>query len=324
MNAPHDIKVAVLDDYQQVAMRMGDWSSLPDHVEVTTFADHVAEPEQLAERLADFDVLCVMRERTPLPASLLERLPKLRLVVTTGQRNRSIDLAAAHRLGILVANTGYIGHPTVDLAWALILASARNIVEENASLRAGGWQCGLGVDLYGKTLGILGLGRVGSRMSIIAQAFGMNVVAWSQNLTAERASEVGATLVTKEQLLAQADILTIHLVLSDRTRGLVAAPDLALMKPSALLVNASRGPIVVEADLIAALETRRIRAAALDVFATEPLPLDHPFRRMPNVLATPHVGYVSEAQYRTFYGDTVKHVRAWVEGRQPDSLLQPA
>lgn len=323
MNAQKKFKVAVLDDYQKVAMRMADWSSLPSYVEVTTFSDHVSDQEQLVERLFDFEVLCVMRERTPLPATLLDRLPNLRLIITTGQRNRSIDLSAAHKHGILVANTGYIGHPTVELTWALILTRARNIIEESASVRDGGWQRSLGLDLQGKTLGILGLGRVGSKISLIAQAFGMNVIAWSQNLTRERANEFGATLVSKQQLFAEADILTIHLILSERTRGLVAAPDLALMKPTAELVNASRGPIVVEEDLISALENKRIRGAALDVFSTEPLPLDHPFRHLPNVLATPHVGYVSEEQYRLFYGDTVKHIRAWAEGKIPDSLLQP-
>jgi phosphoglycerate dehydrogenase-like enzyme len=321
---PTPINVAILDDYQNVALKMADWSSLPSHVKLTAFSDHVSDPEALVQRLAAFDVLCVMRERTPLPASLIERLPKLRLIITTGQRNRSIDLAAAQRRGILVANTGYIGHPTVELAWALILASARNIVKESAAVRAGGWQCDIGVDLQGKTLAILGLGRVGSRMSAIAQAFGMNVIAWSQNLTAERAMDCGATLVSKEQLFAEADFLTIHLILSDRTRGLVSSRDLALMKSTALLVNTSRGPIVVESDLIDALKNQRIRGAAVDVYSTEPLPVDHPLRRMPNVLATPHIGYVSEAQYRTFYGDTVKHLQAWAEGCEPDSLITQA
>jgi phosphoglycerate dehydrogenase-like enzyme len=324
LDARTKIKVAILDDYQRVALKMADWSALPSHVEVTAFDDTLTDEQQVVDRFVDFDVLCVMRERTPLPASLLARLPRLRLIVTTGQRNRSIDLAAAHARGIVVANTGYIGHPTVDLTWALLLAGARNIVEEHASLRAGGWQCNVGLDLYGKTLAVLGLGRVGSKVAQIAKAFGMNVVAWSQNLTQERASEAGVTLLSKEQLFAQADFLTIHLVLGDRTRGLVSARELALMKPSAQLVNTSRGPIVVEADLIAALERKAIRCAALDVFAVEPLPSDHPFRSMPNVLATPHVGYVTEAQYRTFYGDSLRHVAAWVDGKEPDMLLQAA
>jgi phosphoglycerate dehydrogenase-like enzyme len=256
-----------------------------------------------------------MRERTPLPAAVLERLPRLKLIVSTGPRNRSIDMEAARRLGVAVANTGYSSAPTIEFTWALILASARHVVTENGALRSGQWQQTLGNDLKGRTLGVLGLGNIGSQVAAIGRAFGMRVIAWSENLTQEHAQAAGVTWVAKDELFAQADILTIHLVLSGRTTGLVGARELALMKPTAHLVNTSRGPIVVEHDLIAALTSGRLAAAALDVFAVEPLPADHAFRRLPNVLATPHLGYVSEAQYRTFYGDTLENIRAWVHGR---------
>jgi phosphoglycerate dehydrogenase-like enzyme len=307
--------IAVLDDYQGVALQMADWSSLGERAEVTVFREPLSDPDRVVQTLAPFEVVCVMRERTPLPASVLERLPRLRLIVSTGPRNRSIDTEAARRLGVAVANTGYSSTPTIEFTWALILASARHIAIENAALRNGQWQQRVGNELKGRTLGVLGLGNIGAQVAAIGAAFGMRVIAWSENLTRESASAAGATWVSKDELFALSDIVTIHMVLSHRTVGLVSARELALMKPTAHLVNTSRGPIVVEDDLIAALTSGRIAAAALDVFAVEPLPADHPFRRLPNVLATPHLGYVSDALYRTFYGDTVENIRAWLEGR---------
>ncbi len=308
------LNVAVLDDYQNVAFSFADWSQLGERAIVTVFNDHISDPEALIARLAPFDVLCVMRERTPLPRAIIEQLPRLKLIVSTGRRNASIDAAAAAERGIPVANTGYSSAPTIELTWALILASLRHVAAENASLRAGGWQRAIGGDLRGATLSVLGLGNIGAEVARIGLAFGMNVIAWSQNLTREKASAAGARLVSKDELFEQADILTIHLVLSARSRGLVGAADLARMKPTARLINTSRGPIVDEAALIAALAARDIAGAAIDVFDQEPLSLDHPFRSMDNVLATPHIGYVSEEVYRKFYGDTVAAVRAFLDG----------
>jgi phosphoglycerate dehydrogenase-like enzyme len=308
------LNVAVLDDYQNVALRMADWSQLGDRAMVTIFNDHISSPEALVARLTPFDVLCVMRERTPLPRAIIEWLPRLKLIVSTGRRNASIDAAAAAERGIPVAATGYASTPTIELTWALILASVRHVASENASLRAGGWQRAIGGDLRGKTLGVLGLGNIGAEVARIGLAFGMSVIAWSQNLTQEKASAAGARLVSKDDLFRQSDIVTIHLVLSARSRGLIGAADLALMKPTARLINTSRGPIVDEAALIGALAARNIAGAAIDVFDQEPLSPTHPFRSMDNVLATPHIGYVSEDLYRKFYGDTVAAVRAFLDG----------
>jgi phosphoglycerate dehydrogenase-like enzyme len=254
-----------------------------------------------------------MRERTPLPGAILERLPRLKLIASTAFRNASIDVAAATERGITVVHTGYDSSPTVELTWALILASARHIAAENASLRSGGWQRQIGDGLRGKTLGILGLGNIGSQVARVGLAFGMQVIAWSQNLTREQAEAQGAHLVSKENLFRQADFVAIHLVLSRRTKGLVGAAELAAMKPSARLVNTSRGPIVEEAALIEALREHKIAGAAIDVFDVEPLPRDHPYRSLENALATPHIGYVSRELYRTFYGDTVKNIAAWLD-----------
>jgi phosphoglycerate dehydrogenase-like enzyme len=305
-------RIAILDDYQNVALEAADWSSLRNRTDVTVFNDHLSDTEEIVARLSPFDVVCVMRERTPLSRDILMRLPKLKLIASTGSRNGSIDLAAAAEYGIEVTHTRYDSSPTIELTWALILASARNVVTENASLRLGGWQSTLGSGLRGKTLGILGLGNVGSAVARIALAFGMDVIAWSENLTPELAKSHGARWVSKEELFRQSDILTIHLVLSDRTRGLVGAPELRLMKKSARLVNTSRGPIIQEADLLEALREGRIAGAALDVFDIEPLPQDHPFRRLENVLATPHIGFVSRELYLTFYQDTVDSIAKWL------------
>jgi phosphoglycerate dehydrogenase-like enzyme len=306
-------RIAVLDDYQSVALESADWSVLRDRAEIAVFQDHLADPDAVVERLLPFDVVCVMRERTPLSRSVIERLPNLKLIASTGPVNASIDVAAASHHGIAVAHTGYRPDPTIELTWALILASTRNIITENNSIRSGGWQQTVGMDLRGNTLGVLGLGRIGSQVARIGSAFGMNLVAWSQNLTPEAAKAAGATLVSKEQLFEQADILTIHLVLSSRTRGLVGLSDLGRMKSTARLINASRGPIVDEQALITVLKNRQISGAAVDVFDIEPLPPSHPFRTLDNLLATPHIGYVSQGLYKTFYEDTVSNIRKWLD-----------
>ncbi len=309
------VKIAVLDDYQRVALDMADWSRVQVLAKVDVYGDHLAEPDAVVQRLQPYDVVCVMRERTPLRRLVLERLPNLKLICSTGKRNASIDADAAAARGIEVVHTGYASTPTIEHAWALILASARHIVTENASLRTGGWQLSLGEDLAGKTLGILGLGSIGSQVAKIGLAFGMNVIAWSQNLTPQSAAAAGARWVSKEDLLRTADIVSIHLVLSQRTTGLIGADEFALMKTSARLINTSRGPIVDEAALIDALVTRRIAGAAIDVFDTEPLPLDHPYRHIDHLLATPHIGYVSRNLYERFYGDTVVNILHWLESR---------
>jgi len=308
------IAIAILDDYQHVALEMADWSSVAARAAITVFDDHLADPDRVVERLRPFDVVCVMRERTPLPRAILDRLPRLKLIASTAGRNASIDLAAAAERKIEVVHTGYDSSSTIELTWALILASARNLAGENASLRAGGWQRGIGDGLRGKTLGVLGLGNIGSAVARIGLAFGLEVIAWSQNLTAEKAAAQAVRLVSKDELFRQADILTIHLVLSPRTRGLVGAAELGSMKPSARLVNTSRGPIVEEAALIEALRQRRIAGAAIDVFDVEPLPPGHPFRSLENVLATPHIGYVTAATYRAAYPQIVEDISAWRAG----------
>jgi phosphoglycerate dehydrogenase-like enzyme len=306
------VRIAVLDDYQNVALSMADWSVLDGQADVTVFNDHVSDTDAIVARLLPFEVVCVMRERTPMSRAVIERLPKLRLIASTAMRNASINLEAAAERDIKVVHTGYSSNPTIELTWALILASVRNLVAENASLRGGGWQRLIGDDLAGQTLGLLGLGNIGGAVARIAKAFGMEVLAWSQNLTADRAAEAGARLVAKDELFRQSDIISVHLVLSGRTRGLVSVKELALMKPTARLVNTSRGPIVVEADLISVLEAGKIAGAAIDVFDREPLPPDHPFRTLPNLLATPHIGYVSRGLYARFYQDTVNNVRQWL------------
>lgn len=307
------MKVAILDDYQNVALELADWSGVRRHAEITVFSDHLADPSAVVERLRPFEVVCAMRERTPLPSDILKQLPNLRLIASTGPRNASIDTQTATDLGIAVTPTGYDATPTIEFAWSLILASMRGIDREAASLRAGGWQTGLGSNLRGKSLGIVGLGNIGKEVARIGLAFGMKVIAWSQNLTKETASAAGATLVDKQTLFREADVVTVHLVLSGRTRGLVGKPEFALMKPTARLVNTSRGPIVDEAALIEALRARRIAGAAVDVFDNEPLAPDHPFRKLENVLATPHIGYVTEDLYLTFYGDAAANITKWLE-----------
>jgi phosphoglycerate dehydrogenase-like enzyme len=307
------MKVAILDDYQNVALTMADWSRVESKAEVTVFTDHVSDPDAVVARLQPFDVLCVMRERTPLPRQILERLPRLKMIASTGPGNASIDQQAVRERNIHLTNTGYRSTPTIELTWALILAVMRNLVGEASSVRAGGWQTSVGQELSGKVLGVLGLGRIGSEIARIGAAFGMDVIAWSQNLTPERAQVAGATPVSKEELFARSDVLSIHLVLSERTRGLVGGAEIAAMKPTAWLVNTSRGPIVDEEALISALRSQSIAGAALDVFDTEPLPAGHALRTLPNVLATPHIGYVAEDLYRTFYGDAAVSIEKWLD-----------
>ena len=307
-------RVALLDDYQGVALRMADWKSLPAGTDVVAFSDHLADEGALATRLVDFDIVMAMRERTAFTRSLLERLPKLRLLITAGMRNASIDMKAAAERGVLVCGTAGLPYPTAELAWGLILGLMRRIPAEDRATREGRWQVSLGLGLNGKTLGVLGLGTLGSRVAKVGRAFEMEVLAWSQNLTRARAEEGGATLVAKDELLARSDIVSIHLVLSERTRGLLGARELGLMKRSAYLVNTSRGPIVDEAALIDALRNGIIAGAGLDVFDPEPLPADHPFRSLPNIVVTPHLGYVTEETYRVFYGHALEDVQAFLRG----------
>jgi phosphoglycerate dehydrogenase-like enzyme len=308
------MKVAVLDDYQGVALTFADWSPVTSQAEVVTFADHVDDESVLAERLQDVAVLVLMRERTPVTSTLLASLPALRLIVTTGQSNASIDVSAARARGVVVCGTGGYTEQTVELTWALILGLVRHIAEESIAVRSGTWQSTIGTDLFGKTLGIVGLGRIGSGVARVGAAFGMNVVAWSENLTAERGTAAGCLSVEKDELFRRSDIVSIHLVLSERSRGIVGRTELQSMKPSALLINTSRGPLVDEQALVDALSNGTIGGAGLDVFSKEPLPADHPFRSLPNVLATPHIGYVTAETYQLFYREIVEDITAFLHG----------
>ena len=308
------LRIAVLDDYQGVSDRYADWSTLPEPAEVTVFGDHLDDEDALVDRLEPFDVIVAMRERTPFPRTLLERLPNLQLLVTTGAKNASIDVAAAAERGIPVCGTGAHPSGTAELTWALILAVARHLPEETANVREGGWQTTVGTDLAGSRLGVVGLGRLGTRVARIGQAFEMDVVAWSQNLTDERAAEAGVRRVGEQELFRTSDVVTVHLQLSDRTRGLIGADELALMKPTAMLVNTSRGPIVDEQALVDALRNGRLRGAGVDVYDREPLPADHRLRSTPGLVATPHLGYVTEATYAVFFRGAVEDVAAWMRG----------
>ena len=315
-------KVAVLDDYQEVALQMADWKSLPSETEVVVFKNHLSDENDISKRLEQFEVVSAMRERTPFPKRLLEKLPNLKLLVTTGMRNASIDIPAASKLGITVCGTEGLGYPTAELTWGLIVSLARKISEENSSSRSGSWQTTLGIGLNGKTLGILGLGNLGSQVARIGNAFGMNVIAWSQNLTEERAIENGVTLVTFDDLMKNPDFLSIHTVLSERTRGLIGEKELNFMKPTAFLINTSRGPIVDEEALVQALREGVIAGAGLDVFDTEPLPCQHPFLTLPNTLITPHMGYVTVEGYKIFYSQTVECINQYLNGT-PVRVLNP-
>lgn len=308
------LHIAVIDDWQGVAQTVVDWSPLASIGLVSFLRDYPADTATLIERLARFDVICVMRERTRFDEALLLGLPNLKLLVTGGMRNAALDLATAKRLGVAVCGTDSYKHAAPELTWALLMALVRQIPSEAADLRNGGWQLGLGGDLHGKTLAVLGLGSIGEKVAKFGLAFGMQVIAWSENLTQERADQVGVQRVSKQQLFERADVLSVHLVLGERSRGLVDAQALAWMKPSALLINTARGPIVDETALVAALRAGRLAGAGLDVFDEEPLPLAHPFRQLPNVLATPHIGYVSHNNYQLFYSQMIEDIQHWHAG----------
>ncbi|MEU9156482.1 D-2-hydroxyacid dehydrogenase family protein [Streptomyces sp. NPDC048417] len=309
-------RCAVLDDFQNVASTYTDWSTLGDRVEVVSFTEHFASEDELAAALADFDFVVTLRERVPFPASLLNRLSRLKLLIASGMRNSVIDYAAAQAAGVTVCGTQSSSTPPLELTWALLLGLARGIVQENNALRNGGpWQSTVGADLDGRTLGLLGLGKIGSRVAQVGLAFGMKVTAWSQHLTEERADEVGVELAaSKEELLTNSDFVSVHLALGDRTRGLIGAPELALLKPTAYLINTSRAAIVDQDALLAVLHEGRIAGAGVDVFDMEPLPADHPMRTAPRLLATPHLGYVSRANYERYYGQAVEDIQAYLDG----------
>lgn len=311
------LRCAVIDDFQSVATTVVDWSPVTADVEVVSFTEHLATEDEAAAALVDFDIVVTLRERVPFPADLFARLPRLRLLVASGMRNSVIDFDAAKRHGVTVCGTASSSTPPVELTWALILGLARGIVPEAEALRTDGpWQSTLGADLHGRTLGLLGLGKIGGRVAQVGRAFGMEVLAWSQNLTKERTDEVGATLAaSKEDLLASSDFVSVHLALGDRTRGLIGAAELALMRPTAYLVNTSRAAIVDTDALLAALRAGAMAGAATDVFDIEPLPAGHPVRTAPRLLATPHLGYVSRANYETYYGQAVENIRAFLDGQ---------
>jgi phosphoglycerate dehydrogenase-like enzyme len=310
------IRAAILDDYQNVALKLADWSPIAKNVEVKVFNAPLGDDDAVIKALQGFAVVNMMRERTPFLRKVIEGLPDLKLLITTGARNASIDLKACAERGVTVCGTGVFGSPTAGIAIGLMLELTRYIGFENARLKAGGsWQVTIGQDLEGLTLGVLGLGKLGQRVSGVAKAFGMKVIAWSQNLTPEKAKEAGVDYVSKEDLFRQADIISVHLILSDRSRGLVGAKELGLMKKTGYLINTSRGPIVDEKALLAALQSKSIAGAGLDVFDIEPMPLDHPFRKLDNVVITPHLGYVSDQNYRKYYTGVVEDIRAWLDGK---------
>lgn len=306
-------RVTILDDYQNVALSSADWSAVAERFELDVVTEHLS-PQQLTERLAGSEVVVAMRERTAFPAQLFARLPALRLLVTTGMKNASIDLDAAAAHGVTVAGTRGEGNPVPELTIGMMIALTRHLAEEDAAIRAGGWQHTIGPALGGLTLGVLGLGRLGGPVADLARALGMRVIAWDRSITPERAEQHGARVVDKAALFRESDVLTIHLPLTESSRGLVGAQELALMKPGSYLINTSRGPIVDEAALLAALDEHRIAGAALDVFDPEPLPAGHPLRRSPNTLLVPHLGYVTTQQYARFYGDAVEDILAWDAG----------
>ena len=308
------MRVAVLDDYQHVATEMADWTQLPSDVTVTCFTDHEPEPTALAERLKGYEVVCIMRERTPFTREVFEKLPDMKLLVTTGMRNASVDMKAAADHGVTVCGTEGSSSATPELAFGLALSLARNIPNENAAMRQGRWQLSVGQGMQGRTMGMLGLGKLGTRVARYAQAFDMDVIAWSQNLTAEAAAEKGVRRVEKDELFQQSDFISVHLVLSERSRGIVGARELELMKPTAYLINTSRGPIVDENALAEALQAGTIAGAGIDTYSVEPIPKTSPFLDLPNTVLTPHLGYVTEETYRIFYGQTIENITAWIAG----------
>jgi phosphoglycerate dehydrogenase-like enzyme len=309
------LRCAILDDYINLTLRMADWSKIGDRVDVTVFTEPFASPEAAASALNDFEIICAMRERTPFPRGLFAALPNLKLLITSGMRNAAIDMDAAKDHQVVLCGTQWSRDPTAPLTMGLILELTRNIGRENARMHAGEpLQKFVGMEIEGKTLGVVGLGKLGAKVSGLAKAFGMNVIAWSPNLTPERCKEAGVGYATKEELFSTADIITIHVVLSQRSRGLVGAADLARMKPTAYLVNTARGPIVDEAALLEVLKARKIAGAAVDVFSVEPLPVDHPFRKLDNIVLTPHLGYVTEESFRAHYSQMVEGIDAWFKG----------
>jgi phosphoglycerate dehydrogenase-like enzyme len=315
------LPLALLDDYQDVARDLADWDRA--HVDVSRFTDHLDDEDSLVARLEPFEAIVAMRERTPFPASLLERLPRLRLLVTTGMNNASIDVEAAARLGVTVCGTRGMISPTAELTWGLIHALVRCIPAEDANLRRGGWQRTVGEGLEGRTLGLLGLGRIGARVAVVGKALGMDCIAWSQNLTADRAAEVGVTAVTKPELFERADVVSVHLRLSDRSRGLVGPEELSLLGVGGYLVNTSRAEIVDQHALLDALQRRSIAGAGLDVYADEPLPADNPLRELPNTVLTPHLGYVTRQNYELFYGEALEDVEAFLAGSPVRVITSP-
>ena len=309
------LRCAILDDYMNLALTIADWSKIGDRVDVTVFNEPFASPEAAASALKDFEIICAMRERTPFPRALFAALPKLKLLITSGMRNAAIDMEAAKERGVVVCGTQFGRDPTAPLTMGLILELTRNIGRENARMHAGEpLQKFVGIEIEGRTLGVIGLGKLGSKVSGLAKAFGMNVIAWSPNLTPERCQEVGVGYASKEELFATADIITVHMVLSQRSRGLVGREDLARMKPTGYLVNTARGPIVDETALLETLQERKIAGAAIDVFSVEPLPVDHPFRKLDNIVLTPHLGYVTEESFRNHYRQMVEGIDAWLKG----------
>ena len=309
------LRCAILDDYQNVALKFADWSSLKDQIDITVFDKPFASQDEAVRALQDFEIVCAMRERTPFPREMLTALPKLKLLLTSGMRNASFDLEAAKERGVTVCGTGGVGNATAGLTIGLMLELTRKIGFENARMHAGEqWQTTMGQDVEGMTLGVVGLGKLGTKVATIAKALGMNVIAWSQNLTPEACAAAGVAYASKDELFAAADIVTIHVILSKRTRGLITRDDLARMKLTSYLVNTARGPIVDEAALLDALQRKAIAGAGLDTFSVEPLPIDHPLRKLGNVVLTPHLGYVTENNYRRYYGDMVEDIAAWLSG----------
>jgi phosphoglycerate dehydrogenase-like enzyme len=317
-------KLAILDDYEDAARSTGVWERLAGKVDVQVFRDHLDKEAAVASRLSNFEMVFAMRERTPFPASLLERLPKLELIITSGMRNASIDIEAAQRQNVVVSGTPILPYPAAEHAWALLLALAKRVPQDDQRMRNGRWGEGLNLGLKGKTLGVIGLGKLGAQVARVGLAFDMNVVAWSTNLTKKRCKEVGVKLLSKEALLAESDFISIHLVLGERSRGLIGAAELALMKPTAFLVNTSRGPIVDEEALLAALRSGAIAGAGLDVFATEPLPASHSLRLQRNVVLTPHQGYVTKENFEGFHETAAVIVESWLDGRAANILTPPA
>lgn len=308
-------RIAVLDDYQGVALKMADWSRLLAAHQVTVFDRPFANTEAARQALADFEILAIMRERTAFPRSTFAALPNLKLLVTTGHRNAAVDMQAAADHGVVVCGTDAPGHSTAELAFGMMIALSRHLVAEHCSMTSGRWQTTVGRDLKGRTLGLLGLGRLGSQMARYAHAFSMPVIAWSQNLTVADAAAHGAIRVEKDDLFSRADVISIHTKLSKRTTGIVGAHELGLMKPDALLINTSRGPIIEERALLEALTAGKLGGVGIDVYEPEPLPADHPLRKAPRTLLTPHIGYVTEETYRVFYGGTVAAIEAWLSGK---------